>query len=175
MRSSLTSRVRCLRRDEFRLDNDDFRLKHDDIRLNNDGGGGFTTSAVNAVNALWGEVGLRVMQTEYEPGITNVTSWNIKADSYKPELIAAQRKKAPDAEVRVYFHSSFAAFCTILLHFHSILHTILHCCTPFLLHFTLFPLLYLQVLVYANAALIIDMPAIRSRRNKTNYCYVGAC
>ena len=65
--------------------------------------GGFTTSAVNAVNALWSEVGLRVMQTEYETALRNVTSWNIKADSYTPALIAAQRTKGGnESEVLVY-------------------------------------------------------------------------
>ena len=65
--------------------------------------GGFTTSAVNAVNALWSEVGLRVMQTEYETALRNVTSWNIKADSYTPALVAAQRTKGGnESEVLVY-------------------------------------------------------------------------
>ncbi len=44
------------------------------------GQSGSSTAEVNAVNGLWGELGLRVMQTEYEEGLTNITSWNIKSD-----------------------------------------------------------------------------------------------
>jgi hypothetical protein len=41
-----------------------------------------STPEVNAVNGLWGELGLRVMQTEYEASLTNISSWNIKSDRY---------------------------------------------------------------------------------------------
>ena len=39
---------------------------------------GFTGEAVNAVNGLWKEVGLRVMQTEFSSHDTGVDSWNVK-------------------------------------------------------------------------------------------------
>jgi hypothetical protein len=73
---------------------------------------------VNAVNGLYNEIGLRVMQTQYEATLTNISSWNIKSDAYTPALIAAQRARG-GAES--------------------------------------------ELLVYANAIAIVDLPAIRPR------------